>query len=472
MAMFTFSAGNLLLTRSAAFSAASVPLQQNAAQLSSVGPSDVFLQAGPRPSPALSPATRSRSLGTGSVEGSLPPSSTLGRLRLPGALLLSASLVLGGCTLDRQGQFEGPIPADGGGGIGGGMGGTAGEGGVGGSAGMGGAGGGPMLPVPTLQRPTAGLTLAPTRAFLLWQVDPMDAGAVMAYESCYTTMGLGAIDEATECPNSNVSDQRFRVLDPLTATSTYHWKVRSCSDLAGMNCSADSEIRSFGTDNSLIGWWRMDEGTGTMLADSAGTNNGTFQGSPTWIPGISGSALQFNGMDSVMIGDSPSLEDMDQLSVLAWINTTSTAMNRPIFAKWFSGTSSYILRVSSFTSGAVGFATQSPVTVNSESTTLVNDGTWHLATGTYDGVNQRIYVDSILEDTDPQSGTISNSEEELCLGDFCDVGMGQGQGIIGAIDDAVITARAMSDEEILIQFCAVRAPFNIAMAMSIPALCE
>ena len=35
--------------------------------------------------------------------------------------------------------------------------------------------------------------------------------------------------------------------------------------------------------NGLIGWWRMEEGTGTTVADSSGNgNDGAFIGNPTW----------------------------------------------------------------------------------------------------------------------------------------------------------------------------------------------
>src|SRR5208337_5675022 len=45
----------------------------------------------------------------------------------------------------------------------------------------------------------------------------------------------------------------------------------------------------------LVGWWRFDEGSGTIAGDSSGNgNNGTIYGA-TWVTGKYGDALSFDG---------------------------------------------------------------------------------------------------------------------------------------------------------------------------------
>lgn len=79
-----------------------------------------------------------------------------------------------------------------------------------------------------------------------------------------------------------------------------------------------------------VGWWKMDEGTGTKAYDSSAHNNdGTLGTSgqpsdlPSWQPGKFGSALSFNGganaNNYVSIGASASINNLSQMTFDAWI---------------------------------------------------------------------------------------------------------------------------------------------------------
>ena len=46
---------------------------------------------------------------------------------------------------------------------------------------------------------------------------------------------------------------------------------------------------------NLVAYWTFDEGTGTIVHDSAGSNNGTIYGTATWTTGYINGALSFNG---------------------------------------------------------------------------------------------------------------------------------------------------------------------------------
>lgn len=73
-----------------------------------------------------------------------------------------------------------------------------------------------------------------------------------------------------------------------------------------------------GTD--LLGYWKFDEGRGTIAADSSAYgHHGTIFGA-TWVPGKIGQALAFDGTnDYVQIPRDASLDNLQGLTMAAWI---------------------------------------------------------------------------------------------------------------------------------------------------------
>ena len=83
----------------------------------------------------------------------------------------------------------------------------------------------------------------------------------------------------------------------------------------------------------LVGIWNFDEGYGAVAADSSGNNNdGTFQGSPLWVPGKFGTALEFDGDDWVDCGDI--LDITDALTIACWVNPAGLADDNGWVARW------------------------------------------------------------------------------------------------------------------------------------------
>ena len=79
---------------------------------------------------------------------------------------------------------------------------------------------------------------------------------------------------------------------------------------------------------ALVGHWKMDEGNGaTTLVDiSTYSNNGSIVGNPTWVTGVDGLAINFNGTtDYALVPDSNSLDITGQITIAAWIKPTQYA---------------------------------------------------------------------------------------------------------------------------------------------------
>lgn len=82
-------------------------------------------------------------------------------------------------------------------------------------------------------------------------------------------------------------------------------------------------------DQGLVGYWKFDEGSGTIAHDSSGNGNDGTIHDATWVDGQSGKALHFNGVDSwIDIPSSPTLSGLSQITIEAWVKLDSFA-SRP-----------------------------------------------------------------------------------------------------------------------------------------------
>jgi hypothetical protein len=89
-----------------------------------------------------------------------------------------------------------------------------------------------------------------------------------------------------------------------------------CSYLGLLTLSGNTHAQ--GSD--IVATWHFDEGSGTVVSDSSGNGyDGAVHGA-TWTTGISGGALDFDGLDDyVGIVNSSSLDNLNALTFEAWI---------------------------------------------------------------------------------------------------------------------------------------------------------
>jgi len=89
--------------------------------------------------------------------------------------------------------------------------------------------------------------------------------------------------------------------DPLELQKTYYWRVDEFDGTA----THKGDVWSFTTipvisvtDPNLVGWWKFDEGSGTIALDWSGQgNHATLNGGPEWVPGYDGGGLKLDGSD-------------------------------------------------------------------------------------------------------------------------------------------------------------------------------
>ena len=171
--------------------------------------------------------------------------------------------------------------------------------------------------------------------------------------------------------------------------------------------------------DSPVAFWRLDDKTGRLAADSSGHDNtGLYLGAPgLGAPPMladSDASVQFDGRDDgINFPDAASLSSSKAISVEAWVSAdavpTSSISVWQLISKWDTA----LLYVQGGKSPKFVFAlyeaaSSSFGSVVMSTTTVVASTVYHLV-GTYDGSKLRLYVNGELEGTIARRGSLNDS---------------------------------------------------------------
>jgi parallel beta-helix repeat protein len=90
----------------------------------------------------------------------------------------------------------------------------------------------------------------------------------------------------------------------------------------------------------MIGYWKLDEGSGTTASDSVDNNPGVLVNGPVWTVGKVGNALSFDGIDDIVNVSDSGLWDFGTgaFTIDAWINTRDKTKTMRIVSAGHGGT--------------------------------------------------------------------------------------------------------------------------------------
>ncbi len=206
-------------------------------------------------------------------------------------------------------------------------------------------------------------------------------------------------------------------------------------------------------DPSLVGHWKLDEGTGPTAIDSSGNgNDGTLIGAPgpSWTTGKIGQALDFDGTDDYVAV--PFILDLSttDMTTTVWIYASGedTTNDSNSIVQQENGTGigrTWLRRASSSSTSHLPKIVFSFIGARFlESTTLIELNTWYFVVVTVEGTTRKIYVNGIEEDSN--TNTPEASDGAMRIGSQ-KAGV-SGEKWEGIIDDVRIYNRALSGSEI------------------------
>ena len=209
------------------------------------------------------------------------------------------------------------------------------------------------------------------------------------------------------------------------------------------------------------GWWRFNEGAGTLAIDaSTNKNNGTLKGAdglPAWVAGYEGTALNFDGVDDfVEIPDAESLSPTENISLEAVMYPETLGdITRYIIGKAEDNTDYTSIAYGLLLDGAESYSgeasfrtwdglTASPVCSVFGSIPSLNE--WTPMAGSRNGALVSVYQDWNSSNTETCDYGITDSSYPVCIGNYGPDGSFRFDGLI---DSARIMNRALAPDEFL-----------------------
>jgi len=221
--------------------------------------------------------------------------------------------------------------------------------------------------------------------------------------------------------------------------------------------------------SDMVSYWKFDEGSGTAVTDAFNGNHGEIHGDPTWVNGMVGKALDFDGSgDYVVIPDDDSLSFVDgdpdePFSVSAWVYMRNTVTTQRFVGKAVSlgsGYAEYLLT----TTGAnyFGFficdASYNQFSFIGRIWNQPPDlEQWYHLVGTYDGLGEtsgiKLYVDGVqVDNSDSAVGPYDNMENTdipVYLGYY----PGYSNYLNGKLDEVAIWNKELTSTEVFDLYC-------------------
>ena len=235
-------------------------------------------------------------------------------------------------------------------------------------------------------------------------------------------------------------------------------------DVKGAIVTNDTLFQAgYGTSDGLILYLPFSEGSGTTTYDSAkyGTDGtltcaGGSCSNPKWTAGKMGNALNFTSdggtsggnASYVSVPTSSALSNSKSLTWEAWIYPTAVSTDQ-----MFLGSSSASDNYFRISSSALFFSMNNGTQQTLAGSTALTNNKWHHVAATYDNstFEMKIYLNGVLDASQTLSGGNSNpgSGGQLFVGIFT---TSDTRGFAGKMDEVKIYNRALSPEEIRLQY--------------------
>jgi hypothetical protein len=206
---------------------------------------------------------------------------------------------------------------------------------------------------------------------------------------------------------------------------------------------------AWAADPSLIGWWKLDDGSGTTALDSSGKGlNGTLTNGPTWSEaGKLGSCLVFDGTDDYIVINGPFT--LPEYTLALWFKITGGAGTQRDLLSFEATGQLHGVLIEIGTNETMRYLHRAPLGGSGDdsvySTTTYTDSEWHHLAAIKSATNQTLYLDGVEAATLADTTQFNGPLDQLYLG-VIDTRMLR--MLPGALDDVRVYNRAIPESKL------------------------
>ena len=208
-----------------------------------------------------------------------------------------------------------------------------------------------------------------------------------------------------------------------------------------------SKFKNYKAVPNLVGWWKLDDGGGTVAKDSSHAfkgNAGKLVGEPKWVKGRKGGALQLDGNQYVSLG-SILQGSYEEITIACWVKHGSSQWQNIVERSAWDNPDGIGLMMD-YNTTSVSFGHYGIACATSKIN--VQDNQWHHVAGTMRQSGSdyiySIYVDGKLDNTATNATGLTATENGWAIGARYDGTW----GYQGLVEDVRIYDRALSASEI------------------------
>jgi len=273
------------------------------------------------------------------------------------------------------------------------------------------------------------------------------------FHNVYLGDDFDTVDNATDGPDQVRTTYEPGALEP---GKNYFWRV----DESDGTITHKGDIWTFKTlpvvpiiDPNLVGWWKLDEGSGVNVFDDSGYgNHATLKGEPQWITGHEGDALEFVGSGNYVDCGNAEVLNVGVFSVSFWCNIPDTQEWNHMISKGQHGASG---APGSVNWGVMMYSGEQRILFETFNDTVwygvpadTTIGEWHHVVATFEGNTMQLYHDGELAGTRSDAGMLLEPSRPLLIGARSDAGSAGGF-FTGSIDDVRIYNKVLTEDEVI-----------------------